>query len=259
MLLLKLLLTPLFILIVTLIGRRWGSLVSGLLVGLPLTSAPVSLFLALEQGSTFASRAAQGTMSGTISVAAFCLAYSWLSISLSWPICLLSGWAVFLASTFLLEQLTLPLLLSFLVALLVPAIVLPCLPRNRQLGPIATPPRWEIAARMVVATLFVLILTESAALLGPRLSGLLTPFPLFASIVGAFTHAFSGASAARRALRGVVAGSFAFAVFFLIVSGLIEKAGIAATFALAILGAFLIQGSSLWLLNLSTRSKTKRS
>ena len=47
MLLLKLLLTPLFILIVTLIGRRWGTLVSGLLVGLPLTSAPVALFLAL--------------------------------------------------------------------------------------------------------------------------------------------------------------------------------------------------------------------
>lgn len=259
MLLLKLLLTPLIILIVTLIGRRWGTLVSGLLVGLPLTSAPVAFFLALEQGTTFASHAALGTMTGTISVAAFCLAYSWLSLRLPWPICLLIGWGVFFASTFLLEQLALPLLLSFLIALLVPAIVLPCLPRDGRPGPVATPPHWEIAARMVVATLFVLILTESATLLGPRLSGLLTPFPLFASIVGAFTHAFSGAPAARRVLRGVVAGSFAFAVFFLIVTGLIEKAGIAATFALAILGAFLIQGSSLWLLSLSARSKKERS
>ena len=112
---------------------------------------------------------------------------------------------------------------------------------------------------MVVATLFVFILTESAALLGPALSGLLTPFPLFASIVGAFTHAFSGAPAARRVLRGVVVGAFAFAIFFLIVSGLIEKAGIAATFILAILGAFLVQGSSLWLLSVSARPKTKRS
>ncbi|HEY6411425.1 MAG TPA: hypothetical protein VIY29_28530, partial [Ktedonobacteraceae bacterium] len=80
MLILKLLLTPLFIAIVTLTGRRWGTLVSGWLVGLPLTSAPVILFLALEQGTTFASRAAQGTMSGTMSVACFCLAYSWLSL-----------------------------------------------------------------------------------------------------------------------------------------------------------------------------------
>ena len=259
MLLLKLLLTPLIILIVTLIGRRWGTLVSGLLVGLPLTSAPVSLFLAIEQGTTFASRAALGTMTGTISVAAFCLVYSWLSLGLPWPICLLSGWAVFFASTFFLEQFTLPLLPSFLLVLLVLSIVLPSLPRDSQPVPVATPPHWEIAARMVVATLFVLILTESAALLGPGLSGLLTPFPLFASIVGAFTHAFSGAAAARRVLRGVVTGTFAFTVFFLIVSGSIEKAGIAATFVLAILGAFLVQGSSLWLLNLNARSKIKRS
>ena len=130
MLLLKLLLTPLFILIVTLIGRRWGTLVSGLLVGLPLTSAPVSLFLAIEQGTTFASRAALGTMTGTISVAAFCLVYSWLSLGLPWPICLLSGWAVFFASTFLLEQFTLPLLPSFLLVLLVLSIVLPSLPAH---------------------------------------------------------------------------------------------------------------------------------
>ncbi len=210
MLLLKLLLTPLFILIVTLTGRRWGTFVSGLLVGLPLTSAPVAFFIALEQGTAFASRAALGTMTGTISVAAFCLVYSWLSLRLPWPICLLSGWAVFFASTFLLEQFTLSLLPSFLIVLLVLSIVLPSLPRDRQPGPVATPPHWEIAARMVVATLFVLILTGSATLLGPGLSGLLTPFPLFASIVGAFTHGFSGAPAARRILRGVVVAPSSF-------------------------------------------------
>ena len=46
----KLLLTPLLIGLVSLAGRRWGPGVSGWLVGLPLTSAPVSLFLTLEQG-----------------------------------------------------------------------------------------------------------------------------------------------------------------------------------------------------------------
>lgn len=248
MLLLKLLLTLLFILIVTLIGRRWGSLVSGWLVGLPLTSAPVVLFLALEQGTAFASRAALGTMTGTISVATFCLAYSWLSLRLSWQICLLASWGVFFASTYVLEHISLPLLVSFVVVLLVLALVTAALPKDRQTGTVATPPAWEIAARMLAATLFVLILTGSAALLGPRLGGLLTPFPLFASIVGAFTHAFQGVPAAHRVLRGVIAGSFAFAVFFLTISGLINNVGIAPAFALAILAAFVVQGSSLWLL-----------
>jgi len=206
------------------------------------------LFLALEQGTAFASRAALGTMTGTISVATFCLAYSWLSLRLSWQICLLASWGIFFASTYVLEHISLPLLASFVVVLLVLTIAVALLPKDQQSKPVATPPAWEIAARMLAATLFVLVITGSAALLGPRLSGLLTPFPIFASIFGAFTHAFQGAPAARRVLRGVLAGSFAFAVFFLTISGLINNVGIAPAFALAILAAFVVQGSSLWLL-----------
>jgi len=248
MLLFKLLLTPLFIAAVTLAGRRWGALVSGWLVGLPLTSAPVVLFIALEQGTAFASRAAQGTMTGTISVAFFCLAYSWLSLRLNWPVCLLLGWGVFFASTFLLERVSVPLLPSFIAILIMLAIITAALPKDRRPDILTTPPNWEIGARMIVATLFVLALTGSAAFLGPQLSGLLTPFPLFASIVAAFTHSFQGAIAARRVLRGVLAGAYAFAVFFLIVSGLIEHAGIVTAFVLALLGACFVQGSSLWVL-----------
>ncbi len=70
MLALKLILTPLFIGMASLAGRRWGPVVSGWLVGLPLTSAPVTLFLAFEQGTTFASRVAQGTLMGILSQAA---------------------------------------------------------------------------------------------------------------------------------------------------------------------------------------------
>lgn len=248
MLLLKLILTPLLILVVTLIGRRWGTTVSGWLVGLPLTSAPVALFFALEHGAAFASRAALGTLTGTISVATFCLAYSWLSLRLPWYICLLTSWGAFFASTYVLEQTSLPLLASFIVVLLILSVTITILPKDQPSKPVATPPAWEIAARMLAATSFVLIITASAALLGPRLSGLLTPFPIFASIFGAFTHALQGAPAARRVLRGVIAGSYAFAVFFLTISGFINTTGIAGAFVLALLAALLVQGSSLWLL-----------
>lgn len=52
MIALKLVLTPLLIGMASVAGRRWGPMVSGRLIGLPLTSAPVVLFLALEQGTT---------------------------------------------------------------------------------------------------------------------------------------------------------------------------------------------------------------
>jgi hypothetical protein len=70
----KLIVTPLVVLAATLAARRWGDAVGGWLVGLPLTSAPVSVFLAIEQGPAFAAQAADGSIAGVVSQAAFCLA-----------------------------------------------------------------------------------------------------------------------------------------------------------------------------------------
>src|ERR1700682_6369024 len=99
MLVLKLILTPLLLGGVTLAGRRWGPTVSGWLVGLPLTSGPVALFLALEQGTTFAAQAAQSTLLGLVSLAVFCLAYSWLALRGGWGRSLLGSGAAYLVVT----------------------------------------------------------------------------------------------------------------------------------------------------------------
>ena len=78
--LIKLVPTPLLIATLTLIGRRWGSAVSGAIAGLPLTSGPVSVFLALEQGKDFAAHTANATLAGLIAVAAFSLSYALVAI-----------------------------------------------------------------------------------------------------------------------------------------------------------------------------------
>ncbi len=120
MLVIKLLLTPVLIGMVSLAGRRWGPAISGWFVGLPLTSGPVMLFLALDQGTTFTARAAEGTLLGLISVASFCLIYSWLSLRVGWLGSLLVSWCVFFASTFILEQFSMPVIIAF--ALVMPSI-----------------------------------------------------------------------------------------------------------------------------------------
>lgn len=248
MLVFKLLLTPALIGLVSLAGRRWGPAVSGWLVGLPLTSGPVVLFLALDQGTTFASRAAQGTLLGIASVAVFCLAYSWLSMRIGWLGSLLASWAMFFALTAVFEMITLPLIISFVGVIVCLTAVLILLPASQSESIVANPPQWETLLRMFMATAFVVGLTAIAALVGPQLSGLLTPFPIFASILGAFTHHFQDASAARRLLRGVVTGSYTFGVFFLLIAGMIERWGIAATFVLALIVALLMHGGILLLL-----------
>jgi len=247
-LLFKLLLTPTLLGLVSLAGRRWGPALSGWIIGLPLTSGPVSLFLALDHGTAFASRAAEGSLLGLISLAAFSLTYSWLSVRTAWLISMLIGWAAFFALTFALEFVSLPLFLSFVVVIGCFLLVLKLLPESQNLGTVTKPPRWETPLRMLVATAFVIGLTGSAGILGPQLSGLLTPFPVFATILAVFTHHFHGANAARLLLRGLISGAFSFAVFFLIIAGLVDHWGLVATFVLATLAALTMHGTSLFLM-----------
>ena len=245
---LKLLLSPVLIGMVSLAGRRWGPSVSGWLVGLPLTSGPVIFLLALDQGTTFAARAAQGTLLGLISVLSFCLVYSWCSFRLNWLSSLLLSWCAFFVSTALLLHVSAPLLLTFACVIVFTTLVLALFPRSRkQIQAMAAPP-WETPLRMVMAATFVLLITGISSVIGPQLSGLLTPFPMFASILGAFTHKFQGAEAARQSLRGVVIGSFTSAIFLLVVAGTLERMGILVAFSLTLLATVLAHGCSFWLM-----------
>ena len=79
MLLLKLALSPTLILVASLAARRWGVLVAGWIAGFPLTSGPVSIFLAVEQSPSFARLAAEATLVGVVAMTGFCFAYARLA------------------------------------------------------------------------------------------------------------------------------------------------------------------------------------
>lgn len=242
----KLVVTPLLIGAVSLAGRRWGSAVGGVLVGLPLTSGPVVLFLALDHGLAFASAATTGILAGTISVGAFCLTYGWLALRFNWRVAVLGSWLVFLACTWALQVLALPLVWTCVWSVAALVLVLWLMPRSRT-GAVSTVAAWwDIPARMVLATGIVVLITEVAPVLGPHLSGLLAPFPIFATILAAFTHHFEGPAAAVRVVRGVALGLAAFAAFFVVVAVLLLPGGIAVTFVAASMVAVAMQIVSLW-------------
>ena len=98
---------------------------------------------------------------------------------------------------------------------------------------------------MVVATTMVFVLTTAASTLGPALSGILSPFPIFTTILAVFAHRADGAPGAAGTLRGAVIGSFAFAMFFLVVGGLLGQMGIAWTYLLASFSALGLHGLAL--------------
>ena len=243
---LKLVITPLLVGAASLAGRRWGSAIGGWLVGIPFTSGPVAFFLALNPGPRFAATAALGIMAGTASQAAFCLAYAWVAQrnGLLWSV----GAAIvaFLVVTALLDVVALPALLTFaamVVGLVVSLWCMPGLPAAPT-GQIAFP-GWDIPARMMVATVFVVVLTGVAPLLGPRLAGLIAPFPLYATVLAVFAHRIQGAAPAVAVLRGLLLGLFGFAAFFLALAELLTARGIGIAFIVAIAVAIAMQGASL--------------
>jgi len=248
-LILKLVLTPALIGAASLAGRRWGPSVSGWLVGLPFTSAPIVFFLALAEGSTFARDAAIGTLAGTLSQAGFCLVYAWLAGRFAWLFSCAASALVFLAATAALQALRVPVAILYTITVLALVIALLLMPRRKPTEPGAHRlPAWDLPARMIIATAFVIALTAAASALGPHLTGLLAPFPLYAAILTGFAHSQQGGRAAIGVLRGLLFGLFAFATFFAVLAALIERSGIALAFAGALVAALGVQGGSFWLL-----------
>lgn len=242
---LKLLLTPILVGAASLAGRRWGSAVGGWLIGIPFTSGPIAFFLALSPGPRFAAEAALGIMAGAISQAAFCLAYAWTAQRSTWIASMLAATAAFSAATITLNPLRIPGLAFLAVVAVVLVIALFLMPRRSETTAEHLDfPRWDIPARMVVATAFVVALTSAAPLLGPRLAGLLAPFPLYGAVLATFAHRLQGREPAVNVLRGLLLGLFAFASFFLVLAVLLPE-GIAPAFAVAIVAAAGVQAGSL--------------
>jgi len=226
LLLLKLILVPVLIALVSLAGRRWGPSVAGWLAGLPLVGAPLMFFLAVEQGPAFAADAAIGALVGLTGFAAFCLAYAWAAVYRPWPQALALAFLAFAVAFIAGAQIP---KVGVFTALVLGA---GCLVLGLALSPKARddvrhqPPRWELFARMGAAAVMVLLITGLATMLGPRFTGLLVAFPTATSVLAVSTHRSEGASATVRLLRGLAVGMLSYCAFVAMFANLVGSAGI---------------------------------
>jgi len=242
-LVLKLVLTPLLIAGASLAGRRWGQSVGGWLVGLPLTSGPVAFFLAVERGTGFAAAAALGSLAGAVAEAGFCLAYGWTAPR-GRIVATVAATLAFAVVAVGLQPLAWPSVMLAVTVAVVLVVALRCLPRLTGGAVPAPPPRWDLPARMVLTTALVIAITGLAPTLGPRVSGVLATFPVYAAILTVFAHR-AGPAPAVQVLRGLLLGLFSFGAFFLVLARAIEDLGIAGGFAAATAAALVVQAASL--------------
>lgn len=242
--LVKLVLTPLLIAGASLAQRRWGSARAGLLAGLPLMSAPVSVFLAAERGAAFAAQSALGTLLGTVAMGVFCVVYARTARWAPWPVATGLGFVGCAAATLGASWLPRNLALLAVIAVVCVAGLVALMGRPRRAVAARAASWWDLPARMLVATALVVLITSGAGRLGPQWSGLLASLPVFSSVLGAFTHHRFGADAAHALLRGVCVSAFGVLAFFVIVGALLERLGLPATYALAVCAALAVTAAS---------------
>ena len=248
MLLLKLLLVPGLVAVVTLAVRRWGPAVGGWLAGLPVVAGPVLVFYAFEQGTPFAARAANGTLTGLLATVAFVVVYAAASARLSWPACVISGWTTFAAVIVVLRDAQLGSLWSLVAVVTATFIGRRLLPR---LPPVPAPapgrhPRGDLPVRLVATATLVVSLTAMADQLGPNLSGLLNAFPVLTTIIAVFTHAQRGRAAMVDFLNGYLQSVVGFALFCVVMATTLQRLGLGRALIAALTVQFASHAFLLW-------------
>jgi hypothetical protein len=251
-LVLKIAIAPVLILSVSYAGKRWGYVVSGWIVSLPLNSAPVIFLLSLERGVGFASTSSEGAILGFASLSAFSFVYSLLSVRLKfgWFSSIIFGWCVFFLFSFILQSIELPLVVAFICVVCWLFLVVKFLPKPdfSEKVVLGEYTNWSIVTRTIAAMSLIFLITEYAPMLGPRLSGLLTTFPIYISVLILSIHRKHGAASTVEFVRGGTVGLFTSAFFFLIVGSLIVGWGIGASYSLAIVASLIFHGCLLKLL-----------
>lgn len=251
LLILKLLLTPTLIAAASLAGRKWGHTISGWIVALPLTTAPVAFLLTLQHDTQFAADTSAAILAGGFSQAAFVTAYAHTARRFRWPFALVAGTGAFVLLTIILQQVHIDLFLLWLLVMAGFVLALGVLPAYPPSTPEDTslPGTWDIPLRMAVATAYVVFLTGFSEHMGSRLTGLLAPFPLFTAVLAAFSQHTHGPAAPMKLFRGLLMGLFGYASFNFTLSYMITRVhpwGWAFVVAIGSIG--VVQGFTLWLL-----------
>jgi hypothetical protein len=244
LIILKLTVTPLLVAAMSLVARRFGPTIGGLILGLPWMTAPVQFFFALERGDAYLAETARGALLAVPPMAVFAVVYAGLARYCRWPVCLVCAAVAFAGSGWQLSQLEAP-------AIVVAAMGVAALFTGRWL--IARPgsttnramPWWDILARMLATAVLVGFITLSADRLGPTLSGVASSYPVILTVVGSFTLSRWGYDAMLALLRSVQLSLLGFVTFFTVVATFVQDIGLLPAYAAATIAGLCVNGSLL--------------
>jgi hypothetical protein len=239
----KIILMPLVVAFVTLVSRKWGNNIGGILASLPFVAGAILLFIALEQGVVFAAATVPGIMVGILGWIVFCVVYIVVGQRFNVLFSTLLGFVACICWSLIIQNaiplLSLPVWFCLtLIALYLglkyfPQVTVPEQKEYRKLN-------FEIPLRMLVITIFVVVITYFANVLGTTWSGILTPFPIITSVLVVFTHYTQGIAQVRKVFIGLFTGMFGYTLFLYLQAYLLLSTSIFNAFLYGFLADILL-------------------
>ncbi|MEJ2123758.1 MAG: hypothetical protein P8Y67_02395 [Alphaproteobacteria bacterium] len=215
--------------------QRWGRVIAGLLGGLPLMAAPISLFLAIEQGLPFAREAAFFSLLGVMLLSAYIFTYVISARYLRWWGALPLSWSVWLLVAIQVTGSDVAHVWMVVVGFLAwvtNIVFIHSFPYTAT--PPMKPPRFDLVLRAGTAMVMILTVTGFAHILGETWSGAFMVFPVVWSVMIPFNHAQYGRGAVIEFFRGAVIGNVSLLIFAGAVVALPSQMGIAALYVVAV-------------------------
>ncbi|HTT59066.1 MAG TPA: hypothetical protein VMF33_03375 [Acidimicrobiales bacterium] len=239
--LLRVLLVPLAVVTGTVAQRRFGDAVGGLVIGLPLASLPLLWLIALQHGTGFVASMTSALLVGSVAEAVVLWLYAHFTVRFSPSTALGGALGVFALAACTIDALELSAILAGVVTAVGFALALRWWPETTGAvgGPTGHSRLW---LRVVVATVFTIVIASLAGRLGPVLSGLIDALPATSLMMAFLTHQEHGSHASSHFLYGVTRGSFSYLASMIVLAELLGTRNLPLAFGAAMLVALLVQG-----------------
>jgi hypothetical protein len=239
----KIAVPPVLVAFMSLLARRFGPTIGGLMMGLPWMTGPVLFFLSMDRDAAYAVRACTGVELGTVAIAAFVVTYAIVSRVGPWFVCLPSAALAFAGTGVASRRIEIDLFTATGCAIAALLLAHAVIAKPQAAIPAVRLPWWDIPARMSATFALVAAIMTSAEYLGPQLSGVVASYPVILTVVGSFTHHQLGRDAILRVLRGIALSLIGFAIFFCVVGTFTPTLGLITAFALGAAASISFSGS----------------
>ena len=202
--LLRIFLTPVLVLVIFFLQRKWGARVGGLFLGLPINITPFLIIIYLQESKKFFETAIHGVFIGQIVLLIFAFTYSRLATRFNWWLTIALVTATTFSSSLILHYLNSSFPITLSVTFILYLMVRKTWPKTSDSSNWLEPTNWDLPFRLVATSLTVFLLTTFSYLLGPTVSGTFSAYPIILTFLGSLSHRRSGPSHILKTLQGMI-------------------------------------------------------